>query len=391
MARGHAEMLHFVLTQRVVNHRTKATANPTKDEALPRPQPDAALASVLPPLDDGILEPVVRREVDGLVAALPHHGRDDALVEGAESLLADDDHGGLDDVGVLPMPELGGIDHGIVLRLHPDLAHLGGRYDHDRLREARRQSGEERDGTGVLSGGEVALLIVRFAAVRADEGAEMFAVPLEADESDRHLGHYAGPYGRQALVEGGEALSGDDALGRAEGSEGSRYGSGLVRRNDPNLGGRWSARMARRGQVHSGFVTHRGRCRCCCSSSSSEAFDGNGRSGGGGGAVQSSGGFGETAADDSADHAGLVEGATGADRLDGLGLPTELHSGLDGVEGMTYRRFDEPRRTSRDEMHQRMLLLWSCRWSGRRRWRGIGLVVAGGGRHDYAYCRLIDD
>mmetsp|Transcript_17917 Transcript_17917/g.39197 ORF Transcript_17917/g.39197 Transcript_17917/m.39197 type:complete len:204 (+) Transcript_17917:1196-1807(+) len=120
--------------KRIVNHRTKATANPAKDKTLPRSQPNVTLPPVLPPLDDSILEPVVRSEVDGLIASLPHHGRDDALVEGSESLLPNNHHGGLSDVGVLPMLELSRIDHGIVLRLHPDLANLGRRYDHDGFR-----------------------------------------------------------------------------------------------------------------------------------------------------------------------------------------------------------------------------------------------------------------
>lgn len=93
-----------------------------------------AAAAILPSvLNDGVLDGVVGGEVDGLVAALPHHGRDDAPPQRAESLLPHNDGGGLRGVGVLAPAGLRRVQP---LRLHAYLANLGGRYHQHCLREA---------------------------------------------------------------------------------------------------------------------------------------------------------------------------------------------------------------------------------------------------------------
>mmetsp|Transcript_17078 Transcript_17078/g.28445 ORF Transcript_17078/g.28445 Transcript_17078/m.28445 type:complete len:265 (+) Transcript_17078:54-848(+) len=135
----------------IVHHGAESTTDTSKDQALPRPQTDVALALVLPPLNDCFLEVVVSSEINSLVASLTHHGRYYTLVQRPDTFLPNNHGCRLQHVGVLAVLQLGRIDHGIVLTLHPNFAHLGRRYHHNSLGQARGQSGKEGDGSSVLS------------------------------------------------------------------------------------------------------------------------------------------------------------------------------------------------------------------------------------------------
>ena len=105
-------------------------------------------AAVLPSvLNDGILDGIVGGEVDGLVAPLSHHGRDDAPPQRPDALLPNDEGGGLRGIGVLAT---GGLQRLQLLRLHPYLANLGRRYYQHRLGQAGRQTRHKVDRSRIL-------------------------------------------------------------------------------------------------------------------------------------------------------------------------------------------------------------------------------------------------
>jgi hypothetical protein len=279
------------------------------------------------PLHDLLFNGTVSRKVDGLVATLAQHGGYHALVERARAFFLDNEHGRLQDIGVLAVLHSGRIHHGVILRLHPNFADFGGGDNEDGF----GQTGEQPRREGNLR--RVGLVGVSQAS------REELPILLERYESDGHFGNDSGINGRESLVECEESFPLHDASGGADGSQGCLHdaggGSRLWRKAHHFGDGRTAASpRGGRNRLPAGFVEAlRTQQRL------PERV------------LQPQGRFDETVAD------------LDDDLFHRRGLPTQLHAGLNGVQWMTDGRLDETGTSSRNQVLQGVLL---------RRRRGSG-------------------
>mmetsp|Transcript_7215 Transcript_7215/g.17947 ORF Transcript_7215/g.17947 Transcript_7215/m.17947 type:complete len:230 (-) Transcript_7215:1231-1920(-) len=209
--------------QWIVHQRTHPSAQTSQQQTLPMIQLHIAHGSIPPvllplplPGNNPLLAIIVHGKVHGLVATLPQHGRDHALVQRSQPLLPRDEHGRLRDVLVLRVRPLLRIHEAVILALHPNLANLRGRHDRDGLRQSRQEAGDEGHPRGRRLPGSRA-------GISAVPAVYVVPIVLEAHEAYGHLGHDSRVHGREALVQREGTLALDDPPGRAERSEGGDY------------------------------------------------------------------------------------------------------------------------------------------------------------------------